>query len=458
MKRIHGHTFSICPECGAEIPAKIIEDDDRIFLSKECIRHGKFKSLISSDARWFADSKYFIKPRQEPLNLYRNTFKGCSSDSCGLCPAHQQHTCLPVIEITSLCDMNCPVCLKNLRQKFEMTPADFSNVIDALFNYEGDVPVINLSGGEPLLHSKIEHIFRICSEKKIMQTTVSTNGKQLFQNKKLREIIKQNDILIALQFDGFDETASLMLRGENVTPWKLKLIDIFEKEQIKYSLVSTIAAGINDLEINKITDLLFNSSAKSLMFQPVAFTGNCAKFLNESNRITIPDIIRKCAECEKVDSNDFNPLPCSHYSCFALSYYFTINSTDFLSMKKFLGFEDYLNVISNKTLPGIDLNSFELIKNKIYEFWAASDSVTEDSKVLDRIKSILKKLNETEFSSKRAFSIGADSMKAIFIHQLMDRYTADFGRLMKCCNHYSQIDGRLIPMCTANIFPGKYNG
>lgn len=43
--------------------------------------------------------------------------QGCPHD-CGLCPDHQQHTCLGIIEVNSTCNMNCPLCFSEARPGF----------------------------------------------------------------------------------------------------------------------------------------------------------------------------------------------------------------------------------------------------------------------------------------------------------------------------------------------------
>ena len=168
--------------------------------------------------------------------------------------------------------------------------------------------------------------------------------------------------------------------------------------------------------------------------------------------MTIPDVVKEIEKSRYVSPGDFNPLPCSHFSCFALVYYLIVEEGNYLSLKDFLGKEDYLNVIANRTLPGLDSSGYSMIKEKIYEFWSAADSSLSNEQVLQRIRRVLQEMNSPDFTPKKAFSLGTDSMKAIFIHQFMDVHTLDFGRLIKCCNHYPQIDGRLVPMCALNVF------
>ena len=35
--------------------------------------------------------------------------RGCPYD-CGLCTEHEQHTCVGLVEITSACNLKCPMC------------------------------------------------------------------------------------------------------------------------------------------------------------------------------------------------------------------------------------------------------------------------------------------------------------------------------------------------------------
>lgn len=446
--RIYSHTTAICPTCYTLVPSRIIERDNRILLEKLCPRDGISSALICSDTAWYRESRSYIKPGQPPLDLSNKSFSGCP-DSCGICPEHRQHTCLPVVEITNVCNLACPICLKDLNQSFGMSAEEYRSVLKQLRKCEGDIPVLNLSGGEPTMHPEFEEIVRISGEEGVLQTTVSTNGLRLIEDRRLRDFFRKTGTIAALQFDGFDPQTWISLRGRNLSGIKLDLISMLEQEGVRYSLTATVMKGVNDHEITPITNYFFNSAAVSLMFQPVAYTGAAAGIVAD-DRLTIPDVVRKIEQSRYVRPGDFNPLPCSHYSCFALAYYLSLGEGEFLSLKEFLGKDNYLEVIANRTLPGLEEEGYSLIKERIYDFWSAADSSNNNERVLKRMRTILRELSATPFSPKRAFELGSASMKGIFIHHFMDRDTFDLGRLMKCCNHYPQIDGRLMPICAQN--------
>jgi uncharacterized radical SAM superfamily Fe-S cluster-containing enzyme len=129
-----------------------------------------------------------------------------------------------------------------------------------------------------------------------------------------------------------------------------------------------------------------------------------------------------------------------------------VDDGQFYSLKDFLGKENYLDVIANKTLPGLDKDGYSLMKQQLYEFWSASDSSSLNEKVLERIRNIMLEMSSKGFSVQNAINMGRNNMKAIFIHYFMDVHNFDFSRLVKCCNPYPQINKRLVPICAENVF------
>jgi uncharacterized radical SAM superfamily Fe-S cluster-containing enzyme len=449
-KRIHQHTQALCPQCRAKVQARVVEMEEKVYLEKFCPTHGQSRALISSDVAWYRNSLNYVKPRQLPLQIAVQEFRGCP-ESCGSCPEHQQHTCLPVIEITSRCDLSCPVCLKDLQQEECMSRQDFAAIVDNLIRCEGRIDVLNLSGGEPTLHPQLIDFLHLLREKGVVQSTVSTNGLRFLKSADFLRDFKETGAIVALQFDGFRAATYEKLRGRDLAQEKKEIIALLEEEGIPYSLVATIARSINEEEVTEIVDYFFASRAVSLMLQPISLTGEAEQF-DEAYKLTIPDLVQAIERSEYVNAGDFNPLPCSHFSCFALAYYFVLGDGRFLSMKEFLGVDEYLDVIANKTLPGLDSAGFESIRNRLYDVWSLCDADSLGEQALKRIQQVLREVSSEKLTPQRAFNVGARSMKAIFIHDFMDVTNLDFARLIKCCNPYPQSDGRLVPICAQNVF------
>src|ERR1017187_2545736 len=88
------------------------KDADYVFyeLTRSiCPNCRPFEALVYGDAEAYTSFGKFNKPGTIPLAYGTDIREGCPYD-CGLCPDHQQHTCLGIIEVNSACNMDCPLC------------------------------------------------------------------------------------------------------------------------------------------------------------------------------------------------------------------------------------------------------------------------------------------------------------------------------------------------------------
>jgi uncharacterized radical SAM superfamily Fe-S cluster-containing enzyme len=102
-------TNSLCATCLKKVEAKIIFRDQKVYLKKHCFEHGTEEVLIANDIEYYKKSQTFIKAGELPKRFNTPIKYGCPFD-CGLCPDHEQHSCLTVLEITERCNLNCPIC------------------------------------------------------------------------------------------------------------------------------------------------------------------------------------------------------------------------------------------------------------------------------------------------------------------------------------------------------------
>src|SRR4029077_7521347 len=130
---------------------------------------------ISGDAQWFLKSLTYIKRASRPHQFSTPVSEGCPKD-CGLCPDHEQHSCLPIIEITNYCNLECPICIVQNRHNYHMSRAEFVATLDGLVAKEGMMETINLSGGEPTIHPEFIEFLDIAGEYlEISRISISTN-------------------------------------------------------------------------------------------------------------------------------------------------------------------------------------------------------------------------------------------------------------------------------------------
>ncbi|MBI5208641.1 MAG: radical SAM protein [Elusimicrobia bacterium] len=449
-------TKSLCPACGKLVDAKIVFSGGKVYFLKHCPKDGPSQALVCGDEKWYLDSLTYLKPGTDPKARSVGTYAGCPA-SCGLCPQHQQHTCVPIIEITDHCDLKCPLCLVKNRDSSFMPFEEFKGVMDSLERCEGSLNLVNLSGGEPTLHPEFRRIVEHLVSRKVAKASVSTNGLGLLKRPDLVDFLRDQGVVVSLQLDGFEPATYRGLRGADLSGLKRRVVDLLIGRQAPFSMTVTLAKGHNEAEVPALLDLFFKTdNALSMMFQPCchAGTGGAAFPHDPMDVLTIPDVVGLIAGGSKgaLEKSDFSPLPCSHPACFALTYLIKLADGGFTPIPRLFDPADYLDIIKNNALFGMDEGNVGRIKDSIYRLWTASGSVPDRQAALKAIKAILSELNELKagFSPRQVMSVTEKHVKSIFIHHFMDRHTFDLSRAVKCCQQYPQADGRLMPACVFN--------
>jgi len=450
-------TRGLCNTCGSLVEAKIVFRSGKVWLEKLCSRHGPTEALVCSDVDWYRRSLSFVKPGTPPEARAVPAYSGCPA-SCGLCPEHQQHTCLPVLEITDRCDLDCPICLVGRRGGRDLSVKQVKGILDGLVRCEGRLNMLNLSGGEPTLHPDFLRIVDAVRRPEIGIVSVSTHGLALLRNPDLIRELRDRDVVISLQFDGFRPETYGILRGRrDLAGLKARLLERLLDAGARLSLTVTLARGVNEGELGGILDLLFrHDRIISLMVQPVAHTGHASKRFpgDPMQAVTIPDVVRLLAGASGgvLEERDFTPLPCSHPSCFALTYLLRTEEGGLVPLPRILEPEGYLEIIKNQALLNTDADTLGRIRDSLYTLWSSDGVVPDREAVLGTVRKILLELGRPgrEAGHRELLDLGVRHVKSIFIHHFMDRYTFDLSRAMKCCHHYPQADGRLLPACVRN--------
>jgi hypothetical protein len=484
-------TQSTCRQCRRLVAARVVARDDGVWLEKICPEHGPQAARVYGDAAGYLGLGRFHRRASMPLT-FATQFTGCP-DSCGLCPEHEQHVCLPILEITDHCNLDCPICLATNPGTRHLTRTDVARVLDGLIRSEGQIDVLNLSGGEPTLNPEFREIVEECvARKEILRVSVSTNGTVLTRDAELLRCLADRRVIVSLQFDSLSDDVYQALRGRPLREEKLRLIDQCGELGAAMSLTATVVRGVNDDRLAEVADLLFaHRHILSAMFQPAAYAGRAAKFrlsdghpgvgniassdsppltrhsgtLSPSDgeregvrgrptgAVTIPDVLRALAGAAggTVSAEDFSPLPCSHPACFALAFYLEVEDKGYRPIKPMIDAARYLDLIQNRALFGTDADSFARITDAVYDLWSGPAALSPDSqKALAAIRRLLAEAAKGGYSPRQAVAVAERSVKSIFIHQFMDPDTFDLSRARKCCQVYPQPDGRFIPACVRN--------
>ena len=455
------HSFSkgMCPTCRALVDGARIIRDGKVYLRKQCPRDGQSEALISGDADWFLRSLTYIKEGSVPLKHSTKVSGGCPTD-CGLCPDHEQHSCLPIIEITNHCNLECPICIVQNRNNYNMSVEEFRATIDGLIEKEGLLDTVNLSGGEPTVHPRFLELLDLAKRPEISRVSISTNGLRIASDEGFCRELAARRVYVNLQLDALRNPELRALRGAgDHQAVKVRALDNLERAGVRTTIVSTVAKGVNDGQIGDCVRLLFERDfILSLMFQPASYSGYGGAHFGPHNPlevITIPDVVR-CAEEQTgglLRKKDFLPLPCSHPGCFGLTY---LLKTDegFVPFPRFIDLERYLEVIANRGTIRPDAQFEGTIRDTINELWSSSGQSPDNAKILRTLRKAIRCMypEDRALALEERLHVGEGLVKTIFIHAFMDAHTFEVDRIKKCCTHYALPDGRLMPGCAYNMF------
>jgi hypothetical protein len=455
----HSYTRGLCPACKKPVDGVRLLRNGKVYMRKQCPTHGQSEALISGDADWFLRSLTYIKEGSIPLQTSTEVKHGCPDD-CGLCPDHEQHSCLPIIEITNHCNLECPICIVQNRHNYSMTKEEFGKILDGLIAKEGVLETINLSGGEPTLHPDfLEFLDMARARKEISRVSISTNGLRVATDYAFCEELAKRKVYVSLQLDALSNPALRVLRGGgDQRAAKEKALSNLERAGVKTTIVSTIAKGVNDQHIGDCIKLLYERDfILSLTFQPAAYTGYGGDHFaphNPMDVITIPDVVRAAEEQSGglLTARDFLPLPCSHPSCFGLTYLLKTEG-GYTPFPRFIDLHHYLEIISNRGTIRPDEDFEAAIRNTIDEMWTSAGQVPDGPKILKSLKKAIHQMypEERALALEERLQIGEGLVKTIFIHAFMDVNTFEVDRIKKCCTHYALPDGRLMPGCAYNL-------
>ena len=307
-------TTSLCPECLKTVPGKIVARGGRVFIRKQCAVHGQQEELLEDDAAYFIHRNEFSRPGSA-CELQVGIVNGCPYD-CGLCPNHEQHTCIGLIEVNTACNLRCPACYADAGRPGALSLPVIRRMIDFYMASEyGKAEILQLSGGEPTLHPEILDVIGYAWSAGLAYVMLNTNGLRLASDEPfVRELGKLvGNFEVYLQFDGLNGRVSRTLRGRNCLPEKLRAVEMLEKHNIPTTLVMTVQNGENDGQIGDVVAFAMrHRNIRGVNFQPMAYFGRRSMAAVPQDRATLTGVLQKieAQTAGLIRMADFAPLPC----------------------------------------------------------------------------------------------------------------------------------------------------
>ena len=436
-------TLSLCSECLQRIDAKIVFEENNVFMLKRCPEHGNSKVLIADDAEYYKNIRNYHKPSEMPYTFNTKTHYGCPYD-CGLCPDHEQHSCLTIVEVTDRCNLTCPTCYAGSSPTYgrHRTLEEIKKMMDAVVRNEKEPDVVQISGGEPTIHPQFFEILDYAKTLPIKHLMLNTNGIRIAKEKDFAKKLKTYapDFEIYLQFDSFEDSVLQILRAADLSKIRQQALANLNEVNLSTTLVVTLQKGLNDGEIGKVIDFaLKQKCVRGVTFQPTQIAGRLEDFNTETDRITLTEVRRNILEQTNVfKAEDLLPVPCNP-DALVMGYALKLGDEVF-PLTRYINPQDLLDNSKNTIVYEQD----EMLKGKMIELFSTGNSVECAQENLKSILCCLPNIDAPELSY--------DNLFRVIIMQFIDAYNFDVRSIKKSCVHIVDKDYKIIPFETMNLF------
>jgi uncharacterized radical SAM superfamily Fe-S cluster-containing enzyme len=437
---------SICTTCYRRIDAKIVFEDGKVFMLKRCPQHGFERVLMADDVDYYRRCReVFIKPPEMPAHYNTPVKYGCPYD-CGLCPDHEQHSCLTLIEICDACNLNCPICYSDSgthRQSYR-SMEQIEAMLDAVVSNELQPDVVQISGGEPTIHPDFFAVLDAAKRRPIRHLMVNTNGVRIAQEDGFAERMAEYmpEFEIYLQFDSLRREPLMQLRGADLRSIREKALEKLNRLNISTTLVVTIERGVNDDEMGSVIDFaLQQKCVRGVTFQPVQQAGRLRGYDPAVHRLTLTEVRRRILEQTGVFiAEDLIPVPC-HPDSLAMGYAMKIAGKT-IPLTGMVAPEVLIDGGRNTIIYEKD----DVVREHIFKLFSTNHSPQSQATTLRELLCCLPKVIAPK-------TLGYDKLFRVLIVQFIDAQGFDLRSIRKTCIHIAHPDGkRLIPFDTYNMF------
>lgn len=445
-------TKTVCSQCNKVVPAVVRDCDGQVFFVQQCPVHGERETLISSDLGWYTKAMEFA-PSLVARGGTRPVEQGCPFD-CGLCVEHQQRMFMPVVAITSACNLACPICytINNNRQPFHMSRTEFGRILERIRENDPGMQIINFTGGEPTVHPEFCDLVEMCRDAGIRRITISTNGLRFIEAPDMLRRLADLDARIVLSFNSFRSEPYKLTAGADLLDRKLKVLDLLEEIRPSASLLAVVAAGINEDEIGEIARYVIEQDhLVSLEIHSVTFTGQTAGRFDRAARVTVPDIISDiCRVNPQINMASFLPSPCAHPLCYSTCY--LLKTADGAApFSRFIPDSQMRELLTGNLYVEPGPKTEEILMNAVNNLWADADPGNDG--ILQSLRAMLKQMFPMKpITYAERQRVSEQATKAIYIHSHMDEDNFDLERIAQCPVLVPSADGSIVPVCSYNNF------
>ena len=306
-------TNGYCASCDAVMPAEVVEEEGALVFRLHCAHCGESASIVEHDAALYRRWETMRRPNRPPESSQTEARRGCPFD-CGLCPNHRQKSCIALIEVTTACDLGCPVCFAAAGGNTYRSLHEIETMLDACVRSANGKPeVLQISGGEPACHPQLIEILRAAKARPFKYVMLNTNGLAIAEGGLSCAELKSlgNGFEVHLQFDGLEDAVYETLRGRALLKQKQIALDRMAAHEIPVTLVATLRNGLNTAQIGDL--LRFGLAHPAVRGMNLQCEGRFGRNNDDGGgRVTQTQVVREMERQapELLTAADFLPLSC----------------------------------------------------------------------------------------------------------------------------------------------------
>jgi uncharacterized radical SAM superfamily Fe-S cluster-containing enzyme len=460
-------TESICPICFYEgnlrkINAKIIEDKERVWIIKECPKHGLFKEIYFNDVNFYKRWMKYKVNGKSVLNIKTGLF-----NDINLYTPHMSQTVLTNLVVTNRYNLKNSQDFLDARTTGYIYEPSLNQLEKLMQQTHLEKPIasksIQIMGGEPTLRKDLFEIIQIARKIGFSHIQIFTNGLKLAENSDYCQRLKDAKVdTIYLSFNGVTENTNPLIKQH------MKVLENLRKVNLNLVLVPILIKNKNVHESGKIVRYALDNAdvVRGVHFQPINFCGINGNINNDQRQDQRVDYVEMIDVIEKefvnlISRDDFYPIsfifPISklieaftkdpqieftaHPGCGGSTFVFIENGKP-LPITRFFNVDAYMSFLNEQSKKKGPLRKLRIAS----EFIKNIDNFVDSEKAPQgfNLKQILK---EAAIGGSQ-FALQKFQKRCLFIGSMwyQDPWNLNIDRLQRCVIHCSTFEG-IIPFC-----------
>ncbi|MGC9554768.1 MAG: radical SAM protein [Thermoplasmatota archaeon] len=471
----------------ATIPAAYVEKEGTVYLLKE---NGTMER-IGSIEYWNKIMQFRVSDKKVAV-ISTDIHRQRPMMDCGLCDCHKNTTALLNVAVTNRCDLRCWYCFFYEEKAgfiFEPTVEEILEGIRAAEKYNGYIPPVQITGGEPAMRRDLDAIIRGAVEMGSPHVQLNTNsvsvGIDYYQQpdraiQRVNRWVQAGLKTIYTSFDGMSPDSKSDPKNHYEVPFALQA---YIDGGIKSTVLVPTVSQFNLRETPDIVRFAVHNlerGIKAVNFQPLSMVGYIKKGDREKLRVVQSDIVEELQKAFGFGMEAWYPVPTvasladivgrrSHYDihfynnekCGIATYaYVDRDRHQLLPITEFIDVDRFIKDISALDQSLLKKVAFgaRLLKDRLkhetfrkalaqrLSEYIIRDELPNGELLSGMLEEIIEK---GDYSTLRKFHY---SFIFLGMMHFQDYYNYDVHRVERCSIHYSA-GHRLIPFCTYNVFP-----